>query len=170
MNAIKRPKKEDLLRAFVYSEEAMNLLIRRMQPEDLPFLHELLSDARVMQYLEPPYSMEQTRQFLQQAGLSPAPLIYAVVQPDGSFIGYVICHAYDESSIEIGWVLKPSCWGKGHASALTKQLLDKAADQKKAAVIECVPEQAATRAIARKFGFSLLQEKDGLLVYRREIT
>jgi len=71
---------------------------------------------------------------------------------------------------EIGWVLKPSCWGKGHASALTKQLLDKAADQKKAAVIECVPEQAATRAIARKFGFSLLQEKDGLLVYRREIT
>ena len=36
------------------------------------------------------------------------------------FIGYVIYHTYDETSMELGWVLDRKEWGKGYASAITK--------------------------------------------------
>ena len=86
----------------------MNLTIRKMVPEDLQPLYELLADSRVMQYLEPPYSLEQTRRFLETKGLSSQPAVLAVEKDDGQFVGYVIYHAYDKESMEIGWVLAPS--------------------------------------------------------------
>lgn len=55
----------------------------------------MLSDPKVMAFLEPPYSKEQTEQFLIKAGLTEKPLIYAV-EKDGCFTGYVIYHDYDE--------------------------------------------------------------------------
>ena len=61
-----------------------------MTEADLEPLHRLLSDPEVMRYLEPPFSREQTRAFLERAGLTPEPLILAV--DDGGFAGYVIWH------------------------------------------------------------------------------
>ena len=144
----------------------MNLIIRRMTEKDLGPLAELLSDARVMRYLEPPFSLEQSREFLDEAGLAETPLIYAVEDSCG-FVGYVIYHDYDESSVEIGWVLAPRAWGQGYATELTRVLLDWAQAAGKDVVIECVPEQVATRRIAERFGFSLAGERDGLIVFRR---
>ena len=146
----------------------MSMTIRKMVPDDLQPLHQLLSDPRAMQYLEPPYSLEQTRRFLQEAGLSPAPLIRAVESDTDGFMGYVIYHDYDEKSVEIGWVLARHLWGRGYASQLTGQLIAMAAAEKRDVVIECVPEQKATQAIAKKYGFSYAGESDGLLVYRLE--
>lgn len=68
----------------------MNLsepLIREMTLADLDELYALLSDSEVMRYIEPPFSKEQTMQFLVDAGLSEKPLVYAV-EDSGSFIGY----------------------------------------------------------------------------------
>ena len=84
--------------------------IRRFRELDFEPLCRLLSDPEAMLYLEPPYSREQTGRFL-QAALSDHPPVYAV-ELDGRFIGYVIYHAYDQDSMEIGWVLFPECWGK----------------------------------------------------------
>lgn len=144
----------------------MSLAIRRMTEKDLGPLAELLSDARVMRYLEPPFSSEQSRAFLDEAGLSEPPLIYAVEDGSG-FVGYAIYHAYDESSVEIGWVLASLAWDQGYATELTNVLLGWAQAAGKDAVIECVPEQVATRRIAERFGFSLIGERDGLIVFRR---
>lgn len=140
--------------------------IRRMRKDDLPRLYELLSDARVMRYLEAPYTPEKTEQFLADCGLSPTPRIYAAEDGEGRWIGYVIYHAYDGSSVEIGWVLLPAFWGKGYATALTGLLIERARRERKDAVIECVPAQAASRRIAEKHGFVQEGLSDGLLVYR----
>ena len=92
-------------------------------------------------------------------------LIYAVTKDD-EFVGYVIYHDYDEDSIEIGWVLDPAHWGKGYASALTEQMIEKATAIGKSVIIECSPEQKVTRHIAQKNGFEKIGEADGLEIFR----
>lgn len=129
------------------------MIIRRFEESDLQSLYELLSDEEVMRYIEPPYTLEKTEWFLKTAGLSENPLIYAVDDEDGSFVGYVIYHDYDDDSKEIGWILCQQFWGKGIAQKLTEMLVQKAKADGKSAVIECAPEQEATKHIAEKFGF-----------------
>lgn len=143
----------------------MDITIRKMQPGDADALYRLLSDPAVMRYLEPPFDRAQTEDFLRRAGLAEPPLVYAA-EENGDFIGYVIYHAYDEQSAEIGWVLLPEYWGRGYASALTEQLIDRARQEQKSVVIECAPAQAATRQIAGKKGFRTCGNCDGLAVYR----
>ena len=130
------------------------LTIRRLRPSDAEALYRILSDRQVMRYLEPPYDRLQTEQFLREAGLAEPPLVYGA-EEGGRLLGYVIYHAYDPDSMELGWVLSPDCWGKGYASRLTDRLVELAHRAGKTAVIECVPEQTATRHIAEKKGFAL---------------
>ena len=143
----------------------MNITIRKMQPGDADALYRLLSDPAVMRYLEPPFDRAQTEVFLRRAGLAEPPLVYAA-EENGDFIGYVIYHAYDEESVEIGWVLLPDYWGRGYASALTERLIARARQEQKSVVIECAPAQAATKRIAIKKGFRACGICDGLAVYR----
>ena len=141
------------------------MLIRRMVREDLDGLYRLLSDPEVMRFLEPEFSRKRTEEFLLKAGLSDPPAVYTV-EDEGRFIGYVIYHGYDESSMEIGWVLLPEYWGRGIASELTGQLVSMAAAEGRDVVIECVPQQEATRRIARRYGFVCDGQEGDLLVYR----
>lgn len=143
----------------------MDIRIRKMTISDLESLYKLLSNPKVMRYLEAPYSKEQTEKFLFRFGLSETPLIYAV-EKNKSFIGYVIYHDYDSESVEIGWVLEPSCWGLGIASILTSNLIAKARNSGKHVVIECVPEQKSSIRIAEKYGFQKCGITDGLIIYR----
>ncbi|MBQ6074708.1 MAG: GNAT family N-acetyltransferase [Lachnospiraceae bacterium] len=147
--------------------ERMDLTIRKFRESDLDPLAGLLSDPAVMKYLEPPFSRQKTAAFLRKAGLADPPRIYAA-EEEGRFIGYVIFHKYDEDGMEIGWVLSPDCWGRGCASALTAELIGRAAACGKAAVIECDPEQEASRRIAREFGFAYEGRVDGLDVFRKK--
>ena len=148
-----------------YGGKTVNITSRNMRPGDADALYRLLSDPEVMRYLEPPYDRVQAEAFLHHAGLSEPPLVYAV-EENGSFIGYVIYHAYDAESVEIGWVLLPEYWGRGYASALTDRLIDRARQAQKSVVLECAPAQAATRRIALKKGFRACGICDGLTVYR----
>lgn len=143
-----------------------NLSIRLMREDDLMPLYDILSDSKVMQYIEPPFELDAIKKFLSEAGLSDSPLIYAVENKDKNFIGYVIFHDYDENSMELGWILNYKEWGKGYASALTKLLIEKARDMEKNIVIECAPEQTATKAIAEKNGFHFVDNIDGCDVFK----
>lgn len=143
-----------------------NLSVRSMLPGDVDDLYRLLSDERVMKYLEPPYSREAAEAFLKKAGLSDPPLIYAVCDSSKRFIGYVIFHRYDEHGAELGWVLSPSEWHKGYASELTAALLQTAKREYDYAVIECSPNQKATKHIALKNGFAYCGMTDGCEIYK----
>lgn len=140
----------------------MELTIRKMEEGDL---EALLVDPAVMRYLEPPYTPEQAGCFLRAAGLCEPPLIYAA-EEDGRFIGYVIFHDFDADSVEIGWVLRADCWGRGCASRLTEELIRRAFSRGRGAVIECSPEQEVTAHLARKYGFAYEGRAEGLDVFR----
>ena len=136
-----------------------------MDTGDLDSLHEMLSDPSVMRFLEPPFTREKTIQFLESAGLSDPPLIYAV-EDGGIFIGYVIYHDYDADSKEIGWVLKKESWGRGYAKELTHKLISQAKAEGKAVILECSPQQLASKHIAETCGFSYFGLVDGCELYR----
>ena len=130
--------------------EGARVRLRMMRRGDADELYALLSDEAVMRWLEPPFTREQAERFLQQAGLSNPPLIYAAENTEGEFLGYAIYHDYDEYSRELGWVLKPAFWHKGYADEMTDLLTALARREGKNAVIECVPEQTASAHIARR--------------------
>ncbi|MBQ1742557.1 MAG: GNAT family N-acetyltransferase [Oscillospiraceae bacterium] len=144
----------------------MALRIRRFEESDLQSLHELLSDEEVMRYIEPPFTLEKTKGLLENAGLADDPLILAVENESGIFIGYVIYHDYENDSKEIGWILSKRFWGKGVAQELNKILVQKTKADGKSAIIECSPEQEATKHIAEKFGFMYIGHIDGCDVYK----
>ena len=102
--------------------ENARLRLRMMRREDADELYALLSDEAVMRWLEPPFNRAQAERFLEQAGLSEPPLIYAAENMAGEFLGYAIYHDYDEYSRELGWVLKPAFWHKGYADEMTALL------------------------------------------------
>ena len=141
------------------------MIIRRFEERDYEPLCRLLSDPEVMRYLEEPFDAQKALSFLMETGMSDEPRTYAVDLED-EFIGYVIFHEYDESGMEIGWVLFKEYWGKGIASELTDMLMEKGRQMKKDLVIECVPEQEVTRQIALHRGFKYMGEDDGLMIYR----
>ena len=146
--------------------EGARVRLRMMRREDADELYALLSDEAVMRWLEPPFTREQAERFLEQAGLSDPPLIYAAENMAGEFLGYAIYHDYDEYSRELGWVLKPAFWHKGYADEMTALLTALARREGKDAVIECVPEQTVSAHIARRHGFSYEGRADSCDVYR----
>lgn len=141
------------------------IIIRRFRLSDLDALYNVLSDPEVMRYIEPPYSLEQTRGFLIDAGLCEVPLVFAA-EKDGQFIGYIIFHEYDSDSYELGWVLDRKFWGKGYASIITEDMIAKAREMKKDLVLECVAEQEKTRHLALKNDFTYIGNIDNLDVFR----
>lgn len=141
--------------------------IRHMAGSDLPDLIRLLSDERVMKYLEPVFGPEKALSFLESAGMCDPPLVWAAENEDG-FIGYVIFHAYDETAYEIGWVLLPEYRNRGYASSLTAELIEAAFSKGKDAVIECAVEQRVTKHVAEKFGFRRVGTREGCEVFRLE--
>ncbi len=141
------------------------LRIRPFQPSDLEGLYELVSDEAVMKYIEPPYSRQQAVGLLEQALRGDPPFGYAVDDSRGKFIGYVIYHPYDKDTWEVGWLLRADQWHKGYGDELTKALMADAVGRARRLVIECSPEQAATRAIALKNGFAYRGREDGCDIY-----
>ena len=142
------------------------MIIREFKESDLMNLYGTLSDPQVMEYIEPIYTLDKTRDFLYSAALSNPQLIYAAEDDDGNYIGYVIYHEYDDDSVELGWLLNRNEWGKGYASELTILLIERAKQDGKDAVIECDPMQLVSKHIAEKFGFKYQGNIDGCDVYK----
>ena len=152
--------------------DAGPLFIRPLAPADAGALHAALGDRAVMRYIEPPYTLDQTRAFIERAGLCHPPRVYAACQRNtGEVIGHVIFHPFDSTAWEIGWVLRRDCWGRGYATALTRALVAEAARRGIGAlVIECAPENAASARVAKRCGFRFEGEADGLCVYRLTLS
>ncbi|MBQ3156290.1 MAG: GNAT family N-acetyltransferase [Clostridia bacterium] len=143
-------------------------LIRDMRMEDADDLYQVLSDKRVMMYIEQAFDMERTRRFIQSAGLCEPPLVYAIVwKMTGKVIGHAIFHLYGKNDYEIGWVLKKAFWGIGIADEVTKELVKRARHLGAVScVIECDERQITSKRIAIKNGFAYEDTSDSLERYR----
>ncbi|MCM1193923.1 MAG: GNAT family N-acetyltransferase [Butyrivibrio sp.] len=141
-------------------------LIRNLTMEDAEDLYYVLSDERVMAYIEPAFDMERTKDFIRTAGLCEPPLVYAIVwKRTGKVIGHVIFHAYEPCDYEIGWIINRDYWGQGIADEVTKELIKYAkASGISSCIIECDTEQEASKHIALKNGF-IYKGKRGKLEY-----
>lgn len=148
--------------------ETKHCIIRRFEEEDKEALYEVLSDAEVMKYIEPPFTLLQTEAFIKEAGMGERPLVYALEYKENiRVIGHVIFHAYEEKCFEIGWIINKQYWGKGIASEVTAALITYlkclGVDS---CVMECDPNQKVTRHIALKYGFVYKGLTDEREVYR----
>lgn len=146
------------------------LKIRKFTSDDLVELYNLLSDKDVMEFIEPPFSLEKTADFLNSVALIDSPLIYAVEDFNQNFIGYVIFHEYDEDSFELGWILNKRYWGKGYANDLTKVFIERSSEIGKNLVIECDSNQEISKHIALKNDFEFLGESYECSVFKRKLV
>lgn len=143
--------------------------VRPFTVDDAPDLYKILSDKEVMRYIEPPFNLEQTREFIRSAGLCEPPLVYALIwRKTDRVIGHIIFHPYPyQSGWEIGWILSRAYWGMGIAQETTEALIDYARTTGiKSCVIECSKAQAASGHIALKNHFVPEGEENGRYIYR----
>ncbi len=144
-------------------------ILRKMSCDDAQDLYSVLSDGEVMKYIEPPFDMDKTLEFIKTAGLCDPPLVLAVEWKEtGRVIGHAVFHPYDKSFYEIGWILHRDYWGKGIAQELTAALTARAGELKAVGcVIECDLRQTASGRIALKNGFAYEGHSGGLDIYRK---
>lgn len=152
--------------------ETERILIRKFHSDDIEELYKVLSDQETMTYIEVPYTYEQTQNFILEAGLTSPPLVYALVfKETEKVIGYVIYHPYDDSGVEIGWIINKSYWGTRLAQEITEALIRFSKEQRiESLVIECDFHQDISKHIAQKYGFQYEGREKNLDIYRLKLV
>ena len=147
--------------------ETKRCRIRQFKDSDVDELYLILSNPKVMEYIEEPFTLESTKEFLSKNALSYSPRVFALEYKENKkLIGHVIFHEYDKNSYEIGFILNQNYWGQGIANEVTKSLIDYAKNKNiHSLIIECDKRQLATQKIAKNNNFKLISSED-LLVYK----
>ena len=140
--------------------------IRQFKQSDVDDLYLILSNPKVMEYIEEPFTLEDTKDFLNKNALSHPPRVFALeYKQNKKLIGHIIFHEYDKESYEIGFILNSDYWGQGIADEITKSLIDYAKTKNiHSLIIECDKRQLATQKIATNNNFKLIGSED-LLIY-----
>ncbi len=106
------------------------LILRKFAPEDVPALHEILSDPVVNTFLPwfPTKTLEETRRFLEARYLksyeAPSGYQYAIcLKEDGRPIGYIGVSPSDAH--DLGYGLGRAHWGKGIAAEAGRAVLER---------------------------------------------
>lgn len=101
--------------------------MRPFSMQDAVALYPILADRNVMRFIQEPFTLEQTIKFIERAGLSVPPLVYALEYKENRHInGKVIFHPYEPTSYELGWILDSRVWGKGFSNEITQALIEEA--------------------------------------------
>lgn len=104
--------------------ETSRMYIRDFVPDDLSDLHEIFGDGETMKNCEPAYTLEKTRQFLDEFCIGKNGALAAVLKQSDKVIGYILFKPWEDDVYEIGWIFNKSYWRQGYAyescSALVK--------------------------------------------------
>jgi len=140
--------------------------IRQFKELDTDELYLILSNPKVMEYIEEPFTLEDTKDFLNKNAQSYPPRVFALEYKENKkIIGHIIFHKYDKESYEIGFILNQNYWGQGIANEVTKSLIDYSKNKNiHSLIIECDKRQLATQKIAKNNNFKLISSEN-LLVY-----
>jgi len=103
--------------------ETDRMILRNFAEGDLADLHEIFGDAEVMTYIEPTYSLEQTREFLEGFCIKQGKAFAAVHKGLDKVIGYVLFKEIDDEVYEIGWIFNKAFWRQGYAFEICSRLI-----------------------------------------------
>lgn len=134
--------------------ETERLILRRYKESDLNDLYEYLSDPKVVEY-EPyrPQTMEEVRGNLQWR-ISTEEMIAVERKADGKMIGNVYLGKRDFDALEIGFVFRADCWGRGFAGESCKKLIELAFRSGVHRIYaECDPQNRNSWALLERLGF-----------------
>lgn len=153
--------------------ESKNLIIRDFCEYDLMDAHEYLQDKEVMKYVEPPYSLEQTKEFVLEYGCKRS-MVFALEEKSSTkVIGHVIFHPYDEvDEYEIGWILGRFSWGKGYAVEASQALIQYAFFELHAnrVIAETVNSNQGALAVIKRLGMIENQQRSGTILKLFELN
>lgn len=105
--------------------ETERLVIRNFRKEDFKDSFEYLSDLTVMEYIEPIFTVIQTKEFIQKCGIEEE-IIFAVEEKSlGKVIGHIIFHEFNEPlEYELGWIFNQKFHGYGYARETSLALFE----------------------------------------------
>jgi RimJ/RimL family protein N-acetyltransferase len=144
--------------------------LRNISMDDLPLYERLLTDPRTMAELGGPLPKEGLSEKLAKIveEVAAGEVWYFAIVPDenaGTAAGTVCVWEHpwkDESINEIGWMVLPELQGRGLATEAVRATLDRARSGRRWDVIHAFPAttNAASNAICRKTGFTMIDELD----------
>lgn len=143
----------------------VDVLLQPWSEEDLPLLQKLLGDPAMMVHLGGPESPEQiARRHQRYLQLAETDHMFKIVsgstsEPLGS-IGYWEKTWRDRLVYETGWLILPAYQGQGIATKAGQAVIEHACREHRHRFLHAFPSvsNAASNAICRKLGFSLLEE------------
>lgn len=136
-----------------------------MKPSDVDGLYKVLSDEDVMKYIEPPFTIDGTAEFVSRYGLCDDPKVFALIYDKSKqVIGHIIFHVFSDEMLEkrygknkvweLGFVISKEYWNQGIAGEVSSALIDYAkVSGISALVIECDTDNTKSLHIAQKLGF-----------------
>lgn len=145
--------------------ESDRLYLRSFTRADAEAALAWLGDPAVMTYIEPPFDLEKTKDFLTEC----AHLVFCLcLKESGRPIGHVIWHPYmgQKKVYELGWVLARKYWGRGYAKEVSLALVEQARGAGiERIVLEAVPENHASIGLIEALGAAYAGTEGGLAVY-----
>ena len=112
--------------------ETQRMMIRSFTPEDATDLHEILGDDDTMEYCEPAYDFEKTKEFLHSFCIGRKGAVAAVHKESGKMVGYILFNELEKGVFELGWFFNRSFWRQGLAYESCKAVIDYAFVERKA--------------------------------------
>lgn len=142
-----------------------DVLLQPWSDEDLPLLEKLMGDPDIMEHLGGPETPEQIlkrhQRYLQLPETDHMYVILLVPKSEvAGSIGYWEKNWRDQLVFEMGWFVLPTFQGQGVATKAGETVLEQARLDNRHQFMHAFPSvtNAASNAICRKLGFSLLEE------------
>jgi ribosomal-protein-alanine N-acetyltransferase len=144
--------------------ETKRLILRRMEPHDIPFLMELWTNPDVTKYMGGPREADWLRRELESSLDASSPdefdLWPVAEKQTGSLVGD--CGLLEKEvegnpEIELNYVLSPAAWGKGYATEIGRAIIAWAFSAKHLGrVIALIdPDNHASERVAKRLGMRL---------------
>ena len=136
--------------------ETPRLVLRRISLADWPAIHGYMSDPIVTRWLpEGPLDEAQTQAFARKNAGRSARAVAVTLRESGQLVGHMVFHPwFGHATHEIGWVISPTCQGRGYATEAAHALVDFAfrALGCHRVVATCQPENVASWRVMEKLG------------------
>ncbi len=141
--------------------ETERLIVTKWKHDDFEELHELYSDAALMETITSQPSVEETRfifenQIICYSTQSPFGRYFIIEKKSNKFIGILLFKNDNEKQgVEIGYSLKKKHWKKGYATEVVKKSIDWIFDSKGFDNMYAItaPQNENSKNVLRKCGF-----------------